>query len=169
MLIQLTTDLQQSDPKLARQLLEEARQMTNRRATDYDHFEQQLKVAHAFASIEPARSFEVLDPGISQLNELLSAAALLSGFEVNIFRDGELPLMGGSGLKNMVTEYGEELASLAKIDFERSETLAGRFQFTESRILARLTIIQKVLGVEPVQPNLNIRGFGQNFTFTRQQ
>jgi hypothetical protein len=168
-LIQLTTDLQQSDPKLARQVLEEARQITNRRATNYDHFEQQLKVAHAFASIEPARSFEVLDPGISQLNELLSAAALLSGFEVNIFRDGELPLMGGSGLKGMVTQYGKELASLAKIDFERAETLAGRFQFTESRILARLSIIQKVLGVEPVQPNVNIRGFGPNFTFLRQQ
>ena len=168
-LIQLATDLKQSDPKLARQVLEEARQMTNRRATNYDHFEQQLKVAHAFAGIEPARSFEVLDPGISQLNELLSAAALLSGFEVNIFRDGELPLMGGSGLKGMVTEYGQELASLAKIDFERSETLAGRFQLTEARILARLTIIQKVLGVEPVQPNVNIRGFGQNFGFVRQQ
>ena len=168
-LIQLATDLQQSDPKLARQVLEEASQITSRRATNYDHFEQQLKVAHAFASIEPARSFEVLDPGISQLNELLSAAALLSGFEVNIFRDGELPLMGGSGLKGMVTQYGQELASLAKTDFERSETLAGRFQLIESRILARLSIIQKVLGVEPVQPNVNIRGFGQNFTFVRQQ
>jgi len=168
-LIQLTTDLQQSDPKLARQVLEEARQITNRRATNYGHFEQQLKVAHAFASIDPARSFEVLDPGISQLNELLSAAALLSGFEVNIFRDGELPLMGGSGLKGMISQYGQELASLAKIDFERAETLAGRFQSTESRILARLSIIQKVLGVEPIQPNVNNRGFGQNFTFFRQQ
>jgi hypothetical protein len=168
-LIQLTTDLQQSDPKLARQVLDEARQITNRRATNYEHFEQQLKVAHAFANIDPARSFEVLDPGISQLNELLSAAALLSGFEVNIFRDGELPLMGGSGLKGMVTQYGQELAALAKIDFERAETLAGRFQFTESRILARLSIIQKTLGVEPVQPNVNMRGFGQNFTFFRQQ
>jgi hypothetical protein len=168
-LIQLATDLQQSDPKLARQVLDEARMITNRRATNYDHFEQQLKVAHAFAKIDPALSFEVLDPGISQLNELLSAAALLSGFEVNIFRDGELPLMGGSALKSMITRYGQELAALAKIDFERAETLAGRFQFTESRILARLSIIQKALGVEPVQPNVNVRGFGQNFTFFRQQ
>jgi len=135
LLLQMTTDLQQSNPKLARQLLEEARQITNRRATNYDQFEQQLRVAHAFASIEPARSFEVLDPGISQINELLSAAALLSGFEVNIFREGELPLQGGSGLVNMVTRYGQELALLAKNDFERSETLAGRFQLSEPRIV----------------------------------
>ena len=135
LLLQMTTDLQQSNPELARQLLEEARQITNRRATNYDQFEQQLRVAHAFASIEPARSFEVLDPGISQINELLSAAALLSGFEVNIFREGELPLQGGSGLVNMVTRYGQELALLAKNDFERSETLAGRFQLSEPRIV----------------------------------
>jgi hypothetical protein len=170
LLIQITTDVLQSNPKLARQLLEEARQITNRRATNYDQFEQQLKVAHAFASIEPARSFEVLDPGIGQINELLSAAALLSGFEVNIFREGELPLQGASALSNMVTRYGQELALLAKSDFERSDTLAGRFQLSEPRIVARLTIVQSLLGVQPVQPN-NVmpRGFGQNFNFVRPQ
>jgi hypothetical protein len=164
LLIQMTNDLQKSNPKLARQLLEDARQITNRRATGYEHFEQQLKVAHAFAGIEPARSFEVLDPGISQLNELLSAAALLSGFEVDIFREGELPLRGQSGLTNMVTRYGQELALLAKSDFEQSETLAARFQLAESRIMARLAIVQGLLGVRPVQPRVNfLRGAGPDF------
>ena len=169
LLIQMNTDLQLSNPKLARQLLEEARQITNRRATSYDQFDQQLKVAHAFAGVDTARSFEVLDPGISQLNELLSAAALLSGFEVNIFRDGELPLQGGGGLTGMVMRYGQELALLAKSDFERSETLAGRFQLTEPRILARITIVQGVMGVQPVQPNNNnFRNFGgPNFNIIR--
>jgi hypothetical protein len=164
LLIQMTNDLQKSNPKLARQLLDDARQITNRRATTYEHFEQQLKVAHAFAGIEPARSFEVLDPGISQLNELLSAAALLSGFEVDIFREGELPLRGQSGLTNMVTRYGQELALLAKSDFEQSETLAARFQLAESRIMARLAIVQGLLGVRPVQPRVNfLRGAGPDF------
>lgn len=168
LLILMTTDLQQSNPKLARELLEEARQITNRRATNYDHFQQQLRVAHAYETLEPARSFEVLDPGISQLNEMLSAAALLSGFEVGIFRDGELPLQGGSRLTDMVKEYGQELALLAKSDFERSETLAARFQLPESRIIARLSIIQGVLGVQPVPSNINVFR-GQNFNFFRQQ
>ncbi len=170
LLLQRATDLQTSNSKLSHQLLEEARQMTNRRATSYDHFEQQLKVSHAFAAVEPARSFEVLDPGISQLNELLSAAALLSGFELNIFRDGELPLQGGNGLTSTVSRYGQELALLAKTDVERSETLAGRFQFPEPRIIARLSIVQGLLGVQPAQPNPNnFRGPGQNFNFTFRQ
>lgn len=149
MLIQVAGDVQKTNQKLALQLLEDARQIVNRRATSYDQFEQQLKVAHAFASVDPSRSFEVLDPGISQLNELLSAAAVLSGFEINMFRDGEMSIQGGNGLTSTVNRFGQELAVLARSDFERSETLAGRFQFAEPRIMTRLSIVQGLLGVKP--------------------
>lgn len=144
-LVQLARDAQ-DNPKLAIQLLEEASQLTNRRATRYDHFEQQLKVANGFVAVDPARSFEVLEAGINQLNELLSAASVLSGFEISMFRDGEMAIQGGNGLTNMVNRYGHALALLARSDFERSETLASRFQFTESRIMARLAIVQGLLG-----------------------
>ena len=152
LLIQASKDTQKSDPKLAVQLLEEARQITNRRATAYEHFEQQLKVARAFASVDPARSFEVLDPGISQLNELLSAAAVLSGFEINMFREGEMSMQTGNGLTSTINRYGLELALLARTDLERSETLAGRFQFAEPRIMARLAIVKGLLGTDPSSP-----------------
>ncbi|MFN2531397.1 MAG: hypothetical protein ABR555_08880 [Pyrinomonadaceae bacterium] len=169
LLIQMGGDVARTDPKMAIQVLEEARQITNRRAASYEQFEQQLSVAHAFAALDSARSFEILDPGVSQLNELLTAAATLSGFEVNVFRDGELPLQGGSRLNNLVSRYGQELALLAKTDFERSETLAGRFQFAEPRILARLNIVQGLLGVKPVPPDINVfRAFGPNTTVFRQ-
>ncbi len=147
-----------NDSKLALKLLGEAQRLTNRRAGNYQQFEQQLKVAEAFAPFDPARSFEVLDPGINQLNELLSAAALLSGFEVNIFRDGELPLEGGSELGSMVARYGQQMARLAKLDFERAEASANKFQLAEPRLLARLTIVRNVLGVP--QAGVFNSGFG---------
>jgi len=155
MLLQVAGDAQQSNPKLALQLLDEAKQITNRRATSYQQFEQQLKVAHALAAIDPARSFEVLDPGISQLNELLAAAAVLSGFEISMFRDGEMAMQGGNGLTSYINRFGQELAVLARSDFERSETLAGRFQFAEPRIMTRLAIVQGLLGIRSAVP----RGF----------
>lgn len=160
LLLQIANDLQKDNPKAQLQLLEEARQVVNHRATSYDQFEDQLRVARAFAAVDPARSFEVLEGGIAQLNELLSAAAVLSGFEVNIFRDGEMTVNqgGGSGLNSTISRYGQELASLAKTDFERSESLAGRFQFTEARIMTRIWIIKGVLGVQSSIPNV---------TFTR--
>ena len=145
MIVQMASDAEKVNPKLAAQLLEDAKQMTSRRATSYDQFGQQLRVAHAFATIDPARSFEVLDPGISQLNELLAAAVVLNGFEMNMFRDGEMMLQADSGLGSMINRFGQELAVLARSDFERSETLAGRFQFAEPRIMTRLAIVQGLL------------------------
>ena len=164
LLIQVAGDTQKINPKLALQLLEEAKQMTSRRATGYNHFEQQLKVAHAFATVDPARSFELLDPGISQLNELLAAAAVLSGFEINMFRDGEMSIQGGNGLTATINRYGQELAVLARSDFERSETLAGRFQFAEPRIMTRMAIVQGLLGVKPTGPTrVNLGNVSENF------
>jgi len=122
-------------------------------------------VANAFSSIDAARSFEVLDPGISQLNELLQAASVLSGFEINMFRDGEMSIQGGNGLTATLSRYGQELANLAQNDFERSETLTGRFQFAEPRIMTRLAIVQGLLGVTPVSGAGGLRtvlNFGNN-------
>jgi hypothetical protein len=153
------------DAKLALTFLGEAQRLANRRATNYSHFDQQLRIADAFASVEPSRSFEVLDPGIAQLNELLSAAALLSGFEVNIFKDGELQLAGGSGLSDMVSRYGQELALLAKVDFARAESSANKFQLAEPRLMSQLAIVRNVLGVPQVAPLIS--GFGGQRRFGR--
>jgi hypothetical protein len=146
LLLQLATSTKQKDPKLTLQLLEQAKQLVNRRATSYQNFEQQLRVAEAFRELDAARSFEVLEPGILQLNELISAASVLSGFEINVFKEGELPLEARSNLSGMVTRYGQALGALAKIDFERAQAMANRFQLTESRILARMSIAQSLLG-----------------------
>jgi hypothetical protein len=156
---------QSEDSKLALKFLGEAQRLANRRATNYSHFDQQLRIADAFASLEPSRSFEVLDPGIAQLNELLSAAALLSGFEVNIFKDGELQLAGGSGLSDMVSRYGQELAMLAKVDFARAESSANKFQLAEPRLMSQLAIVRNVLGVPQVAPPIS--GFGGQRRFGR--
>jgi hypothetical protein len=164
LLIQVAGDAQKDNPKVAIQLLDEAKQIVNHRATSYENFEQQLKVAHAFASVDAARSFEVMEPGISQLNELLQAASILSGFEINMFRDGEMAIQGGNGLTAILNRYGQELAMLAQNDFERSETLTGRFQFAEPRLMTRLAIVQGLLGVKPVSggPRVMVGNFGEN-------
>jgi len=170
LLIQIAGDTQKDNPKLATQVLEEAKQIVNHRATNYENFEQQVKVAHAFASVDAARSFELMEPGISQLNELLQAASVLSGFEINMFRDGEMAIQSGNGLTATLQRYGQELAVLAKTDFERSDALAGRFQFTEPRIMMRLSIVQGLLGVKPTAggPRFMSGNFGENIVIRPQ-
>lgn len=171
LLLQLANTAQKDNPKLAIQFLNEAQKLVATRASNYQQFDAQLKVAQAFAALDPSRSFEALEPGINQLNELLPAAALLSGFELNIFREGELPLQDGSRLSNTVNQFAEMLATLASSDFERAQNTADRFQLTEARIVSRLAIVRGVLGGQAVNSNNNRfgnRGFGANPQFRRQ-
>src|SRR5205085_443179 len=138
-LLQLTNMLMQTgDKKPAQQLLDEARGIVARHAENYQQLEAQLRVAHAYADLDPARGFEVLEPGISQINELLGAAALLNGFEGNYFKECELPFRGGSSLTGIIAEYAQELATLARVDFEDAQTTADKFQRLEPRLIAKL-------------------------------
>jgi hypothetical protein len=65
----------------------------------------------------------------------------------------------------MVARYGQELATLAKIDFARAESSANKFQLPEPRLLSQLAIVRSVLGVPQVAPINNgfggPRGFGR--------
>jgi hypothetical protein len=163
-LIDLSTATQKDNPKLALRFLDDARTLVNKRVTSYKEFEDQLKVADAFAAVDSKRSFEVLEAGIGQLNELLSAAAVLNGFEVDIYREGELSLKSDSDLVSMVARYGQELASLAKVDFDHARMTADHFQMTEPRLNAKLSIVQSILGTQPAA-NFNNRRGPNNFQF----
>ena len=94
----------------------------------------------------------------------------MSGFEVNIFRDGELPVQDGSRLYGMVNQYGEELAEVAQKDFERARLTAEKFQLLEARIFTRLTIVRNVLGGQSADANgFGNRNFAPNPPFVRRQ
>ncbi len=145
-LLQLAALLvKQGEKKPAGQMLEDARNIVARRAENYQQLEAQLRVAQAYAEIEPARSFEILEPGISQINELLNAAALLNGFEVRFFKDGELPLRSDTSLRGIITAYAQELALLARFDFTGAQTTADKFQRLEARVMTKLAIARSVL------------------------
>jgi hypothetical protein len=161
-LIELATTTQKDNQKLALRFLDDARTLVGRKATSYKDFEDQLKVADAYSALDAKKSFEVLEPGIAQLNELLSAAQVLNGFEVEVFKDGELSLRADSDLVSMVARYGEELASLAKVDFDRARMTADKFLLPEPRLNAKLSMVQSALGVQPVVNDNNRR---QNFQF----
>jgi hypothetical protein len=152
-LIQLANSAGKQNEKLARDLLEDARLIVARRVTSYQQFDNQLRVARAFAPLDPSKAVEVLEIGISQLNELLPAAAILSGFEVNIFREGELPIQGGSQLTGTISRYGQQIGALAKNSFDLASAAADKFQSTEARMIARLSIIRAALGNDADTPD----------------
>jgi hypothetical protein len=153
---------QKDNPKLALRFLDDAHALVSKRAMNYKDFEDQIKVAHAYATVDSKRSFEIMDAGIAELNELLAAATVLNGFEVDIFKDGEMSLRNDSDLVGMVASFGRELAALAKVDFDGARLTADKFQLSEPRMNARLSIVQSIMGTQPV---VNSNRRVQNFQF----
>jgi hypothetical protein len=163
-LIDLATATQKDNQKLALRFMDDARTLIARRAMNYNDFQDQLKVADAYATLDAKKSFEIMDAGIAQLNELLSAATILNGFEVDIFKEGELSLKANDDLVGMVARYGAQLSALAKVDFDGARSSAEKFQMPEPRMNARLMIVQSILGTQPVANVNNRRGLN-NFQF----
>ena len=119
--------------------------MAGRRAENYAQLDAQLKVAHAYAALDPARGFDAMQPGINQINEMLSAATLLNGFEVRVFKDGEMPMQGGSQLSETISSFARELGAQARLQFDAAQAAAEKFQRPEARIIAHLAIARGVL------------------------
>jgi len=128
-----------------RQTLAGAYVLVAGRATNYEQLQNKLQVIRVLGASDPARTFELLQSGIDQLNELISAAATLNGFEVEMFASNEMPLPGNSQLGAVVVQYGRELALLAKSDFRRAVAAAEQFQYPEASLFARLSIVEAAL------------------------
>ncbi|HET6978694.1 MAG TPA: hypothetical protein VFI24_20350 [Pyrinomonadaceae bacterium] len=131
--------------QLSGQQLTEAYVLVAGRTTNYEQLQNKLQVIRALRASDLARTFELLQSGIDQLNELTSAAATLNGFEVEMFVSNEMPLPGNSQLAAMIIQYGQELALLAKSDFRRATAAAEQFQYPEASLFARLSIVEAAL------------------------
>jgi hypothetical protein len=134
--------------KMALELLEETKKLINPQPENQEEISTLLIVARAWAAVEPARAFELIEPVVDQANEMISAAALLDKFNSGqgIFRKGEMVLHTGvMTASTMFAQYGKELGALARADFGRTKGVADRFQRNEVRLMARLLIAQSVL------------------------
>ena len=135
----------QNDPEGARQLLAEAFDTIAGKAADYQRLQTQLQLAQAYAPFDRDRSFEIMTQIINQLNELIAAAAALDGFENNYLKNGEWAPSGAGALSNMIVACNQQIAALARADFDRAKSLVDRWQRIEIRIRGRLMIAQTVL------------------------
>ncbi|HKC66483.1 MAG TPA: hypothetical protein VKB86_22760 [Pyrinomonadaceae bacterium] len=138
------------DKKTALKLLDEASGMINQRAKNIYQLGAQLLVAHAYAGLDPQRSFAILEPVVDQLNELLKAATVLGGFFVEeLVKDDEIMLGPISSLLNVTSnetaQYFGDLDLLARADFDRTRTLIDKFERSEIRIMMRLVLAQSIL------------------------
>ncbi len=156
----------QGDRKLALELLDEAYKLINSPPANQKQIDALMQVAGAYALVEPARAFELINPLIVQANEMIAAAALLDKFGSGqgLFKRGEMLLqLSFSAANGPYVQHLRKLTSLARADFERTKTAVDGFQRDEIRLMGRLLIAQSVLSDRIgnyKNPNQNFFGVG---------
>jgi hypothetical protein len=149
------------DKRSASQLLEEARGLIDRQPDNEREIEALLEVACGYALVEPAKTFELIDPLVEQANDMLTAAALLEKFGQGggVFRKGEMILWVGIGEPGgAYARYVKALAELARVDFDRTRATADRFNRDEARLMARMVVARSVLSDRLDPPGASVGG-----------
>ncbi|MGH9799981.1 MAG: hypothetical protein ACRD82_06420, partial [Blastocatellia bacterium] len=146
-LIQIAMNAQNGGKKeLAARFLEEAVALVGGQMESSQMFSNQMQLAGAFISVDPARSFDVIESTLDQFNELLAAAALVESFQQQgSFRQKEMVLNMGGMASQYLPQYGQHLASLARTDLSRVQAIINRFERPEARISVRLIVLQQLL------------------------
>jgi len=156
MLVQMARVLSgKGNKQAAEKFLDEAWNLIGGHAKTQTQFSVQLYLAQAYAPIAPARSFEIMEAGVTRLNELIAAAAVLEGFGQEAFAQDELKTQDGYLWGSFVTQCSETLAALAPVDFEHARSLADKFQRSELRLPSRLAVVRGILLKEGERNNSN--------------
>jgi hypothetical protein len=137
------------DKPSAFQLLGEAQALLADRALNYPQLQAQMRVANAYAHLDAARGTSIVEGVIDHVNELVEAARVLNGFDVQgYFRSGEFVIKSDNPLSAIAQECGQALATSARENLDQGRTAAERFQRSELRLIALLQIVQAALEID---------------------
>lgn len=144
-LVFIAAQIGQRDLKTAVGFLSQAGQLIDSTKPGKNRLEGQIMLALLYSALKSERGFAIMESIMPKLNELVSAAAVLNEFENSYLRDGEWNMTGEGVVGAMLTSLAHNAGNFARLDFDRSVTLAGQFERAELRLMAHLKIAQSVL------------------------
>ena len=132
----------------ALKLLDEAHTMIKTDLSSETQTNALLALMAAYALVEPAKAFGIIERVIDRANEDIAKLLLLDKIiKSGAVKKGEIKLQnsGVIPLDFAAFRYGKGVAALATADFERTKAAADRFQRNELRIMGRLLLAQALL------------------------
>jgi hypothetical protein len=111
-----------------------------------------LAIMLGYALVEPGKAFTMIEPIIDHANDDISKLLLLDKIvKTGVVKNGEIALyQSGIPIDFAMFKYSPGVIALAKADFERTKSLADRFERNELRTLARVVLVRSILrSLEP--------------------
>jgi hypothetical protein len=129
-------------------LLNEAQTLIKTGFEDESQTNALLALVGAYALVEPAKAFGIIERTVDRANDELTKLLLLDRFiSTGIVKKGEISMQhsGMIPIDFAVFKYGKSVAALANVDFDRTRAAADRFERNELRLMARLLLAQALL------------------------
>lgn len=145
LIAQMANSLAATNKAEALALLNDGKILVTATPPSAEQVKAQLRLAQAYAALDPDQTFAIVQPLIIRLNELLAAAAVLDGIDFRYLKDGEWEMPGVNNLGMIVSRLNQILTTLGRIDFDRALSLVAQIDRPEIRTMIQIDIAQVVL------------------------
>jgi len=129
-------------------LLDEAQTMIKTDLNSETQTNALLSLVGAYALVEPAKAFVIIERTIDRANEQIARLILLDKlWKSGAIKKGEIKMQnsGVMPVEFAVFKYGKGVVALANADFDRTRAAADRFERNELRLMFRLLVAQALL------------------------
>lgn len=142
------------DKELADEIMKDASSLVSQQPKNYRDFLNSWLLISGYSLSDPDKAFPLLEDTVERVNDMISAFIKVGEFidvSGEMINDGEVQLgaFGGQMIRSLSGEIAMAegtVKKLASVDFNRTKNLAGRFDRSEVRILAKLIILRSLLG-----------------------
>jgi hypothetical protein len=148
-LFRKATEIGTRNPQTTVRLLDRASELLDKVQPERRHVQYQIGIAARYCQIKSDRCFTMTEPIIRKMNELVSAATKLNGFDNTYLRNGEWNMTAEGGVGSLLTGLAQNAVYFALYDFDRAIAMSSQFERREIRMMAQLKLAQGVLEGPP--------------------
>jgi hypothetical protein len=133
----------EGDIDIAKSILRDAKALTSNFPDSGDDLNDLMELVRGYTVIDTETAFKTIEPGIDLINQYVESSAVLSKFNKDRgYRNGELVFRQSGYPTSLAFRYLPQLQMLGKADFDRANQLIDRFSRPDSRMIARLYLLQ---------------------------
>lgn len=142
----------EKDRETAVNLMKDAKALANDYPEDEDELGDLMEIVKGYATINPDEGFRIFEPIVDQINDFVTASAILSKYNKRNrnFKKGELLMrVNGNQFDGLLLfRYINQIQMLGKADLNRMSLFSNRFTRSDARTIVKLFVAQGYLREE---------------------